>query len=315
MQEKMFFGKQSSQNKGPKKIRRVAGLPLNQFILVVCFIAPAFIHLAIFWLGSQFTALVQGFTDQATGLFTLSNYTYLFDALKNGSDDLGLAFSNTFKYFFMGLAMIPVCLFTAFMFYKKMFGHGFVRIVLFIPPTVCGLMFVYAYKYLISDMSPIIQWLRQIGVQLPQDLLASKGTPMIMTFDIWMGICGNMIIWFGAMSRIPDELVEYAMFDGVSPVQEFLYITMPLIFPTFLTVFTLSLMGIFGASGSVLALTQGQYDTTTFAYWSYKSLYANEAFGFQNRVVAVGHLITIFTLPVVFGGRWILNKFGDEVQY
>ena len=301
--------------KKKKNLKRIAGLPSNQFILVFVFIAPAFIHLAIFWLGSQFTALVQGFTDQETGLFTLHNYSYLFEALKNGSDELGLAFSNTFKYFFMGLCMIPVSLFTAYMFYKKMWGHGFVRVVLFIPPTVCGLMFVYSYKYLVSDMSPVIQWLRHAGLKLPQDLIASEATAMIMIFDIWMGICGNMIIWFGAMSRIPEELVEYAIFDGVSPTQEFRYITMPLIWPTFVTVFTLSLMGIFGASGSVLVMTEGRYNSVTFAFWQYKALYSAESYGFQNRVVAVGHLITIFTLPIVFGGRWFMNRFGEEIQY
>ena len=298
-----------------KKITRVAGIPIDQFILVVCFLAPAFIYLAIFWIGNQIVAIGQGFTDINTGEFTLDNYKYLFEALKNNSDNLGLCFRNTFIYFGISMARIPISIFIAYMFYKKMPGHIFVRVVLFIPPTVCGLMFVYSYKFLISDMSPIIQWLREIGLQFPQDLLAAEGTTMIIIFDVWLGIVGNMIIWFGAMSRIPEELVEYAIFDGISPIQEFWYITLPLIFPTFVTITTLGLMGIFGASGSVLPLTEGRYGTSTFAYWQYEALYKNESFGFQHKVVATGHLITIATLPVVFGGRWLMNKFGDEVEY
>ena len=302
--------------KAPKVIkRRYLGLPLNQFLMVCICIVPAFLHLAVFWLGSQVTALFQGFTDQETGLFTLKNYTFLYEQLMSGDSVLILAFSNTLKYFIKGLVMIPVGLFVAYMFYKKMFGHMFVRLVLFIPPVIMGLMFAYSYKFLISDISPIIKWLKEIGVNLPQDLIAHNGTTMIMIFDVWMGICGGMIIWFGAMSRIPEELVEYAIFDGVTPVQEFLYITLPLIWPTVVTVSMFAFMGIFGASGSVLVLTDGKYNTTTFSFWCYEAIYRLESYGFQNKVVATGHVIALVTLPITLGARWIMNKFGGEVEF
>ncbi len=191
----------------------------------------------------------------------------------------------------------------------------FVRVVLFIAPTVASLLFAYAYKYMISDISPVIQGLRRIGIDIPKNLLIEKGTTMIMIFDIWMGICGNMIIWFGTMSRIPEEITEYAIFDGVTPMQEFIHITIPLIWPTVVTVTMFALMSIFSASGSVLVLTDGQYGTRTFAFWQYESIYKAESYGYQNRVVAVQQLIALATLPIVFGGRWIMNKFGSEVEY
>ena len=302
--------------KAPKVIkRRYLGLPLNQFLMVCICIVPAFLHLAIFWLGSQVTALIQGFTDQETGLFTLSNYTFLYEQLMSGDSVLIIAITNTFKYFIKSLVMIPVGLFVAYMFYKKMFGHMFVRLILFIPPVIMSLMFAYSYKFLISDISPIIKWLKEIGVALPQDLLAHSGTTMIMIFDVWLGICGGMIIWFGAMSRIPEELVEYAIFDGVTPLQEFVYITLPLIWPTVVTVSMFAFMGIFSASGSVLVLTQGRYNTTTFSYWCYEAIYKLESFGFQNKVVATGHVIALITLPITLGARWVMNKFGDDVEF
>lgn len=304
------------QSKPPQVIkRRYLGLPWNQFLMVVLCILPAFLHLAVFWMGSQVMAIYQGFTDQETNLFTLKNYTFLYEQLTSADSTLILAFSNTLKYFVKNVAMIPVGLFVAYMFYKKMFGHIFVRLVLFIPPAVMGLMYVYSYKFLISDISPVIKLMRELGIQMPQDLLAHNATKMIMVFDIWTGICGGMIIWFGAMSRIPNELVEYAIFDGVTPLQEFGYITMPLIWPTVVTVSMFTFMGVFSASGSVLALTQGRYNSTTFSYWCYEAIYRLESYGFQNRVVATGHVIAFLTLPVVLGCRWIMNRFGEEVEY
>ena len=125
-------------SKAPTLVKKkYLGLPLNQFILVCVFILPAFIHLAIFWLGSQITAIGQGFTDQETGLFTLENYAFIFEQLKAEDSTLALAFGNTMKYFLKNLIMMPVSIFVAYMFYKKMFGHMFVRVVLFIPPIIC----------------------------------------------------------------------------------------------------------------------------------------------------------------------------------
>ena len=77
---------------------------------------------------------------------------------------------------------------------------------------------------------------------------------------------------------------------------------------------TLQIVGIFGASGSVLALTGGANNTNTIAFWMYNSVLGGLTAEYGN-VAAVGLIFTAITVPLVISGRIIMNKFGEEVEY
>ena len=89
---------------------------------------------------------------------------------------------------------------------------------------------------------------------------------------------------------------------------------LPLIWPTFVTMITLQVIGIFGATGSVLALTGGANGTNTIAFWMYNMVLKGLTSEYGN-VAAVGLIFTVFTIPLVLVGRWLMNRFGEEVEY
>ena len=77
---------------------------------------------------------------------------------------------------------------------------------------------------------------------------------------------------------------------------------------------TLQIISIFGASGSVQILTDGQHNTYTLSYWMYRIV--KEGITEQyNTVAALGLVFTAFTIPLVFIGKWFMDRFGEEVQY
>ena len=70
-----------------------------------------------------------------------------------------------------------------------------------------------------------------------------------------MNFGGSIILFLGLMNRIPPEILEAASLDGITPVKEFLYIILPLIFPT-ISIYIINLLaGFFAQQGSLYTFT------------------------------------------------------------
>ena len=285
-------------------------------IFIILTIAPTFLHLLIFWFGVQVESFIMAFTDYETGKFTLlGNFEWFFRNLTVSDGELPQAFANTFKFFFMSIAIIPLQIFAAYMMYKKMFGSKFIRLALYLPGAIGGIMMALLFQQLMQSEGPLIYLFNEVlGFNISTPVITEHALAMIMIYDLWIGLGGGMIIWLGAMSRIPPDIIEYGKLDGVGAVREFMSIILPLIWPTVVTILTFSLMGIFGASGSVLVFTEGQYGTMTFSYWQYHVVYKNQA-NLLNYSVASGFLVAFATIPIVIFGRIFMNRFGGEVEY
>ena len=87
-----------------------------------------------------------------------------------------------------------------------------------------------------------------------------------------------------------------------------------MIWPTFVTQITFQSIGIFGASGNVLLFTEGKYNTWTLSYWIYNAAWKGRE-SLYPIALALGICMSIATVPIVIGGRWFMNKFGQEIQY
>ena len=77
--------------------------------------------------------------------------------------------------------------------------------------------------------------------------------------------------------------------------------------------------GIFGASGAVFLLTQGQYGTITIPAWMYLQLYTNSGSVFSsnayNYLSAVGMVITILAVTISLLIRKFADNFFEEVEF
>lgn len=284
-------------------------------IIVLC--APAILHLLIFWLGVQIETFRMAFTDVNTQTGSMANFKWAYEQLFAGasSSDISLALQNTFWFFLLGCVMIPISMFFAYLIYRRTFGHSFMRVALYLPGAVSGIMMALLYSKLMEAEGPLMQFIQQItGREEPIMFNIEHGLLYIMIFDLFVGIGGNLVIWLGGMSRIPYDLIEYGKLEGIGPIKEFRTVILPLIWPTFVTMISLQVIGLFGSSGSVLILTDGQNGTTTLAFWMYKMVQAAIE-GEYHHVAALGLIFTVITIPIVIVCRWFMNRFGEEVEY
>jgi ABC-type sugar transport system permease subunit len=138
---------------------------------------------------------------------------------------------------------------------------------------------------------------------------------MIVLYTIWTGFSANILLFIGAMTRIPIEVFEAAKLEGCKPFKEFTSIVFPLIWPTISTMLILSFTGLFSSSGPILLFgAQSKvYETTTISYWIFKEVYEG-GLGGINAVSATGLCFTMVAVPLILFVRWLAEKVPD-VEY
>lgn len=299
-----------------KKVRKYKNSKAEWLcIIVLC--APAILHLLIFWLGVQIETFRMAFTNVDTGAVGMDNFEWASEQLFAGasSSNIALSLQNTLIFFVVGCVMVPISMFFAYLIYRRTFGHSFMRIALYLPGAVSTIMMALLYAKLMESEGPLMQLIQRLaGREEPIIFMVEHGVIYIIIFDVFVGIGANLVIWLGGMSRIPYDLIEYGKLEGVKPIREFVSVILPLIWPTFVTMVSLQIINLFGSTGSVLLLTDGQHGTYTLAFWMYKMVQESLT-GEYNHVAALGLIFTVITIPLVVICRKIMNRFGEEVEY
>ncbi|MFA6780512.1 MAG: hypothetical protein WCU80_12140, partial [Paludibacteraceae bacterium] len=77
-------------------------------------------------------------------------------------------------------------------------------------------MMAVLYQQMLIKGGVIVTFLTEtLGVNLVGPPLTENALLMIIIFDIWIGLGGSIVIWLGAMGRIPNDILEYGSLDGV----------------------------------------------------------------------------------------------------
>ena len=209
--------------------------------------------------------------------------------------------------------MMFVSIVMSYYLYKKNVGSGFFKVILFLPSIIPSIAMVLCFKYFAEIAVPEI-WKVLFDKDI-QGLLSNSNTELGTIFfrSAWFGLAGNFLLYTGAMTGISDSVIEAAALDGVTPVQEFVYIIFPMIFPTFSTFLITSFavlftnqMGVFDLYGAT-----ANYSVYTIGYYLYKSV-QNGSIADYPYLAAFGLLLTLVAVPLCFVTKWLLNKLGPK---
>lgn len=210
---------------------------------------------------------------------------------------------------------LPVDLLVSYSVYKKIYGAEFFRVILFLPAVVSGMVWTLVYSYIIEYVIPDL-----FAIQSHISLLANPDTDfwVLLFFMLWQGFAGGLVLYTGAMSRIPYTLVESAKLDGLRYLREFVSITVPLIFPTIsvtlITLFTgvfLSGLPIYNFFGG--GARPGLYSIHYYLYNMVVGQADNPVkFPFS---AALNLIISAVTVPLTLIMRHFVEKYGPTVEY
>ena len=293
-------------------------------LFIFCLVIIPLLNFLLFYVYVNFNSILMAFQTIEKGetVWSLTNFRMLFEEIKLPSSVFWEALKNTGLFFVQGfITGIITGFIICYFLYTNIPGAKIFRILLFLPGMISSVVICKLFEMVVGYEGPgpvalLVQKLN--GWEEVPTLLADERTamPTLLFYNIWFGIAGNMVLYLGALNRIPKDVLEYAKLDGCGWFRELIQIILPLIWPTMITFITLQFTGIFGASGPIFLFTQGKNGTYTIAYWLFEKVYNMPANSpTLNYGSAIGLFFTLIALPIVFLVRWGLGKLQEAVEY
>ena len=153
--------------------------------------------------------------------------------------------------------MVLFALITALVLNRNIVGRGFWRSIFFYPvmlsPVVVGFLWTLILKRQGVLSVTLIQW---GWIDEPIQWLTDPSWTMFWSIFVytWAHLGFYMLILLAGLQAIPKDLYEAAEMDGTSPWRVLTHVTIPLLMPTLLVVFVLSLIKAFQAFEELFAM-------------------------------------------------------------
>lgn len=307
------------QAKGKMKIGRK-----KELIFYWAILAFPLIQFAVFYIGVNFNSILLAFRE-----YDVNEGTYSFAAFENfrifwidltQGATLNKAFVNSLLVYLISTVVImPAGILFSYYIYKKRFMSGVFKVFLFLPSIISSIVMVLMYKYFVERALPTVL-LKLFGVELNLSLLKSAKTAMgmILVFLVWSGFGTGMVLFTGAMSRVPEELVESASLDGINYLKELRYITLPLIYPTITVFLVTGVAGFFTNQAALYSFygPQAQPYVMTYGYYIFVKVVQNSSsMADFPYAAAAGLIFTLVAAPITLIIKWALEKFGPNTEY
>ena len=270
-----------------------------------CFVAPALIVIAVFFVLPVLAALAMSLTD--FDIYALADIGNLrFVGLANYSRLLETplfwqALGNTAFFVVVGVPLsMAASLAAALLLQSKLARFkGLWRTVYFAPVVTTLVAVAVIWRYLLHTRYGLVNYgLEQVG--LPSvDWLGDPAwsMPAIILFAIWKNFGYNMIILLAGLQAIPREHYEAARVEGAGAWQQLRYITLPALAPMLIMVSILTMAGHFQLFAEPYVMTQGgpAQRTVTVLYFMY-----DEGFKWWNLGAASAVAFVLFVFMFAF---------------
>jgi multiple sugar transport system permease protein len=192
------------------------------------FVSGYFVLLILFGVLPAAYAIVLAFT--ASG----GHFTGLTNFIKTGEDFRFLpAFENVGKYLLIWLgSLVVIVLGLALMLHSiaRRVSAAF-RFIFYLPGALAGAASVLVWLFMLDPtVSPWRLFLGVFGFKnLGQTILPGHLPLIFAIIAFWAGAGGWIVVTYGALNNIPNELIEAAQLDGAGAIQTALRIKLPLI--------------------------------------------------------------------------------------
>jgi len=235
-------------------------------LVLVVFVAPAFLLYTVFIVYPLFSALQYSFFDwkgTARGSFVgLANFTDLFSVYPLDRK-LGVAFWHNCLFFVGTMAVQNTLgLLFAVLLHRRRFGKRLFQTLYTLPYMVSPIVVGYLWVLMLRPQFGAVNALFDaVGLDsLSRPWLGDPGTslPVVILINAWQWIGFPMLLFGAALAAIPDEYEDAARVDGATGWRAFRHITLPLLTPALGTVAVLTFIGNFNVFGLIYAIGGSQ---------------------------------------------------------
>jgi alpha-glucoside transport system permease protein len=180
------------------------------------------------------------------------------------------------------------------------------KAVIFLPMAISlvGASIIWKFMY---EYRPDQQGIEQIGLmnqvlvwlgQEPKQFLIDSplNTLFLIVVMVWVQAGFAMTVLSAAIKAIPEDIIEAARLDGVTPVGMFRFVTLPAIRPAVVVVLTTIGIGTLKVFDIVRTVTGGQFDTSVIANEFYSQSFRSDN---QGLGAALAVLLFVLVIPIV----------------
>lgn len=300
----------------------------SEVLFVIALLIFPVMQFILFWVVPNFNSLIIGFQSPTNGSFTLNNFKQFFEYLSEGKNISGkyneivYAIKNSLIFAAINIFVsTPLVIFFSYVLFRKVPMAGVFKIVFYLPSIIGATVTTTLFRALLLEGAPAYNLLKSIGFITEEmevlGLFANDSTAflMVIIYSIWTCVGMNMILFYGAMKRIPPEIFESADIDGAGFFRQFIKIVVPLIWPTITTLIVFSLSGMFITYSTVMILCPTIESASMIGWYIVRYTTATNSYAQLNYPAAVGLAFTAVGLPFVLIVRWLLNKISANVEY
>jgi len=192
---------------------------------------------------------------------------------------------------------------------QKLKGISVFRTLYFLPYISNLVAVAMLWRWIYNDNGLLNDFLKSLGVINPPSWLGDGNWAKvsIIVMDIWKNVGYTMLVYLASLQQIPSYLYEAAEIDGANELQQFAYVTWPMLGPTNFFLIIIGIINGFQAFGSQYVLTGGgpAGATKTIVYYIY-----NNAFQWFKMGYAATLSVFLFFMMMIF--TIIQWKMGQE---
>lgn len=294
--------------------------PLSKKIFIVLMLIVPLSNFCVFTVYGNLGGIplsLQQFDGAYEKFVGLANYERFFKYFYTlGYDKIII---NSFKWLPVVLCvMFPLAVIFSFFFYKKVPFTKISIVLLFLPNIIPGAVMAEFYKRMWDAGGGVVQsglftklFAFIPGREINWLVSYDYANWALYIYTVWFGFGVNSLLIWGAMSRIPQELVESAELDGANLFVEFFNITIPVIWPTLSIVILMYVMTPFNIYTQPLLLAgNGSYGTTTIHLLAMNVLREPDPY----YAAAINILVACVSIPTSIIIRKLLNKAFSVVE-
>lgn len=303
-------------------IQHIQGKRRKDLLFYVIMLAFPVLQFSIFYIGVNFNSILMIFQeyDDITLKFSFlpinrifQNFSDVFKSLSNEAVFPYALKNSLISYFVSLVAGTGLALIFSFYVYKKFPLHGLVKVVLFTPSIISGMVLVSVFKEFVDFVIPGI--VKMVNGKEILGLIANENSVFgtVLFYCIWIGFGGSILLYVGAMNNISESVSEACKLDGANLFQEMIYIVFPLIYPTFVTFMVTGVGGIFTNQMALYSFFGGEADVhvQTFGYYMFDLTKDSGEPKFPF-LATMGTMMTLIVAPLTFFVKWALEKVGPS---
>ncbi len=302
------------------KNKRTLGRKQKKMLFYIAVLAYPVIQTLIFYFYTNFNSILLAFQEHKivegaynVGFAGFSNFATAFKML---GDRLFMVKNSLILYALNLLVGMTLALIFSFYIYKKYRGAKVFQFVLFAPQLISGVVFALLFKYIVTD---VYMKLFEQPLGLLDNLDTKFGT--VLFYNLWIGFGTNVVLFSGSMSGIDESVVEAAEIDGANIVQEFIHVTIPMIFPTFVSFIVIGMVGVFTNQMALFVLFGNTgMDIGTLGYYLYVEASLSDVISpstgraSYSELSAFGLILTAIIAPIVIATKKLLTKYGPSAD-